>query len=84
MFANEERRRERSLAGDSRPKNPPFPAFWIKLSCVRARAKEPVMPYFDQSQDIQTRVGKVIGDIIAGLIYLAVVALALNIMVRIV
>jgi hypothetical protein len=51
---------------------------------VRSRAKEPVMPYFNESQDIQTRVGKVIGDIIAGLIYLAVVALALNIMVRIV
>jgi hypothetical protein len=45
---------------------------------------EPVMPYFDETQDKYTRVGKVIGDAIAALIYLAIIALALNIVIRIV
>jgi hypothetical protein len=44
---------------------------------------EPAMPYFDESQDRESRIGKVVGDIIAALIYLSLIALALNIIVRI-
>jgi hypothetical protein len=44
---------------------------------------EPVMPYFDENQDRETRIGKVLGDIFAALIYLAVVLLALNIVFRV-
>jgi hypothetical protein len=36
------------------------------------------MPYFDETQDKADRIGKVIGDIIAGLIYLGIIALAVH------
>jgi hypothetical protein len=42
------------------------------------------MPYFDKGQDTPTRAGKLIGDAIAGLVYLAVILLALDAAFRIV
>jgi hypothetical protein len=48
------------------------------------QAKELVMPYFDKGQDTPTRAGKLIGDAIAGLVYLAVILLALDAAFRIV
>jgi hypothetical protein len=42
------------------------------------------MPYFENIPDDESRIGKVIGDIIAALIYIAVILLALNIIVRVV
>jgi hypothetical protein len=42
------------------------------------------MRYFENIPDRESRIGKVIGDIIAGLIYLAVIALSLNIIIRVV
>lgn len=42
------------------------------------------MRYFESIPDKETRIGKVIGDIIVALIYRAVALLALNIMYRVV
>jgi hypothetical protein len=58
--------------------------FCAKLAFFGLRAMEPAMPYFDESQDRESRIGKVVGDIIAALIYLSLIALALNIIVRVV
>jgi hypothetical protein len=45
---------------------------------------ELVMPYFDEGQDAPTHAGKVIGDAVAALVFLAVILLALDAAFRIV